>query len=102
MNIYMRAAAAAPRTVTATRGVCNLELPLVFPEAEAEAEAEALALALALSPEILAVAIAPDAIEIEAVGTTAEALAFPEGSKITKEGQFCHMMHNHANNVSCM
>lgn len=84
----MRAAAAAPRTVTATRGVCNLELPLVFPEAEAEA----LALALALSPEMLAVAIAPegkapDAIEIEAVGTTAEALAFPESSKITKEGQ---------------
>jgi hypothetical protein len=100
MNIYMRAAAAAPRTVTATRGVCNLELPLVFPEAEAEAEA--LALALALSPEILAVAIAPDAIEIEAVGTTAEALTFPESSKITKDGQFCHMMHNHANNVSCM
>ena len=100
MNIYMRAAAAAPRTVTATRGVCNLELPLVFPEAEAEAEA--LALALALSPEILAVAIAPDAIEIEAVGTTAEALAFPESSKVTKEGQFCHMMHNHANNVSCI
>jgi hypothetical protein len=100
MNIYMRAAAAAPRTVTATRGVCNLELPLVFPEAEAEAEA--LALALALSPEILAVAIVPDAIEIEAVGTTAEALAFPESSKVTKEGQFCHMMHNHAINVSCI
>lgn len=76
----MSAAAAAPRTVTATRGACILELPLVLPVALA------LALALALegwSPERLAVAIpegradAPEASETEAVGITAEALAFP-------------------------
>jgi hypothetical protein len=75
----MRAATAAPRTVTATRGVCNLELPLVFPVALALALALALPLARDFMAEPLAVGImvAPDAIDTEAVAGATAALAFP-------------------------
>lgn len=76
----MRAATAAPRTVTATRGVCNLELPLVFPVALALALALALPLARDFMAEPLAVGImvAPEAIDItEAVAGATAALAFP-------------------------
>lgn len=73
----MRAATAAPRTVTATRGVCNLELPLVFPVALALALALPLARDFIAEPLAVGIMVAPDAIDTEAVAGATAALAFP-------------------------
>jgi len=73
----MRAATAAPRTVTATRGVCNLELPLVFPVALALALALPLARDFRAEPLAVGNMVAPDAIDTEAVAGATAPLAFP-------------------------